>query len=92
MCYQIIPVTPFEQNCSMIWCPESMRGTFVDLVDPGSIARTDFPRGNHQQLIKSICSKLRPLGNDVAFIPGHGPMSTFGQERLSNHYVGDHVR
>lgn len=213
MRYQIIPVTPFEQNCSMIWCPETMKGAFVDpggdidrllaaakaakvqieklllthghidhaggtgqlaaelnvpiegphieerfwldqlamqskmfgfpmvtdftpdrwlndddtvtvgnqvlqvLYTPGhtpghvvffhapsklaivgdvlfagSIGRTDFPRGNHQHLINSIRSKLWPLGNDVAFIPGHGPMSTFAQERLSNHYVGDHVR
>lgn len=213
MRYQIIPVTPFEQNCSMIWCPETMQGAFVDpggdidrllaaaktagvqieklllthghidhaggtgqlaaqlnvpiegphieerfwldqlamqskmfglpavtdftpdrwlndgdtvtvgnqtlqvLYTPGhtpghvvffhapsklaivgdvlfagSIGRTDFPRGNHQHLIQSIRNKLWPLGNDVAFIPGHGPMSTFGQERLSNHFVGDHVR
>ena len=213
MRYQIIPVTPFEQNCSMIWCPETMKGAFVDpggdidrllaaaktakvqieklllthghidhaggtgqlaallsvpiegphieerfwldqlamqskmfgfpavtdftpsrwlndgdtvtvgkqalqvLYTPGhtpghivffhaptklaivgdvlfagSIGRTDFPRGNHQHLINSIRSKLWPLGNDVAFIPGHGPMSTFAQERSSNHFVGDHIR
>jgi hydroxyacylglutathione hydrolase len=213
MRYQIIPVTPFEQNCSMIWCPDTMRGAFVDpggdidrlnaaanaanvqieklllthghidhaggtgelaaqlsipiegphieerfwldqlamqskmfgfpavtdftpnrwlndgdtvtvgnqtlqvLYTPGhtpghvvffhaqtklaivgdvlfagSIGRTDFPRGNHQHLIDAIRSKLWPLGNDVAFIPGHGPMSTFGQERSSNPHVGDHVR
>lgn len=77
----------------MIWCPETMKEFFVDPGgDPGSIGRTDFPRGNHQHLIDSIRSKLRPLGNDVAFTPGHGPMSTFAQERLSNHYVGDRVR
>ena len=63
-----------------------------DVLFAGSIGRTDFPRGNHQHLIDSIRGKLWPLGNDVAFIPGHGPMSTFGQERLSNHYVGDYVR
>ncbi len=213
MKYQIIPVTPFEQNCSMIWCPETMKGAFVDpggdierllaaakkaevsieklllthghidhaggtgelaarlditiegphlderfwldqlaaqsrmfgfppvrdftpdrwLVDgdtvtvgkqvlqvfytpghtpghvvffhapsrlaivgdvlfAGSIGRTDFPRGNHQHLLDSIRSKLWPLGDDVAFIPGHGPMSNFGAERRSNPFVGDHVR
>jgi len=55
----------------------------------GSIGRTDFPRGDHQTLLDSIRNKLWPLGNDVAFIPGHGPMSTFGEERRSNPFVGD---
>lgn len=60
-----------------------------DVLFAGSIGRTDFPRGNHQTLLDSIKTKLWPLGNDVAFIPGHGPMSTFGAERRNNPYVGD---
>jgi glyoxylase-like metal-dependent hydrolase (beta-lactamase superfamily II) len=210
--YRIIPVTPFEQNCSMIWCPDTMKGAFVDAggdidhllaaaqqagitieklllthghidhaggtgemaerldvpiegpqeeerfwldqlptqsrmfgfpvardVKPdrwlhdgdtvtvgkqilqvlhtpghtpghivffnassklaivgdvlfaGSIGRTDFPRGDHATLISSIRNKLWPLGDDVEFIPGHGPMSSFGEERRSNPFVGDHA-
>lgn len=60
-----------------------------DVLFQGSIGRTDFPRGNHGQLLKSIVEKLWPLGNDVAFVPGHGPMSTFGDERAANPFVGD---
>lgn len=60
-----------------------------DVLFAGSIGRTDFPRGDHQALIDSIRRKLWPLGNDVSFIPGHGPMSSFGEERLSNPFVGD---
>ena len=60
-----------------------------DVLFAGSIGRSDFPRGNHAELINSIKHKLWPLGNDVAFVPGHGPMSTFGQERISNPYVKD---
>jgi glyoxylase-like metal-dependent hydrolase (beta-lactamase superfamily II) len=60
-----------------------------DVLFQGSIGRTDFPRGNHQQLIDSITGKLWPLGDDVAFVPGHGPMSTFGRERATNPYVSD---
>jgi hydroxyacylglutathione hydrolase len=60
-----------------------------DVLFQGSIGRTDFPRGNHQQLIDSITEKLWPLGDDVAFVPGHGPMSTFGQERKTNPFVAD---
>jgi glyoxylase-like metal-dependent hydrolase (beta-lactamase superfamily II) len=60
-----------------------------DVLFAGSIGRTDFPRGNHAQLIASIREKLWPLGDEVRFVPGHGPMSTFGRERQSNPYVGD---
>ena len=60
-----------------------------DVLFAGSIGRTDFPRGDFDTLIRSITGKLWPLGDDVQFVPGHGPMSTFGDERRSNPFVGD---
>lgn len=60
-----------------------------DVLFKGSIGRTDFPLGNHQQLIDSITGKLWPLGDDVTFVPGHGPISTFGAERRTNAFVSD---
>lgn len=60
-----------------------------DVLFQGSIGRTDFPRGDHATLINSIRTKLWPLGDDVSFISGHGPMSTIGEERLYNPFVGD---
>jgi hydroxyacylglutathione hydrolase len=62
-----------------------------DVLFNGSIGRTDFPRGDHADLIASITHKLWPLGDDIAFVPGHGPMSTFGAERRSNPFVSDRV-
>jgi len=62
-----------------------------DVLFQGSIGRTDFPRGNHADLIAAITGKLWPLGDDVRFVPGHGPMSSFGQERRSNPFVADAV-
>ena len=62
-----------------------------DVLFKGSIGRTDFPRGDHATLIRSICEQLWPLGDDVQFIPGHGPVSTIGEERRNNPFVGDHV-
>jgi glyoxylase-like metal-dependent hydrolase (beta-lactamase superfamily II) len=62
-----------------------------DVLFAGSVGRTDFPRGDHQALIKSITGKLWPLGDDMTFIPGHGPASTFGQERRTNPFVSDHL-
>ncbi len=59
-----------------------------DVLFQGSIGRTDFPKGDYDQLIRSITQELWPLGDDTAFVPGHGPMSTFGNERKSNPYVG----
>ncbi|OCG21127.1 hypothetical protein A9G11_09330 [Gilliamella sp. wkB108] len=58
-----------------------------DVLFKGSVGRTDFPRGNHDSLISAITHKLLPLGDDFVFIPGHGPMSTFGNERKTNPYL-----
>ena len=60
-----------------------------DVLFAGSIGRTDFPGGDHQQLLESIRGKLFPLGDAVRFVPGHGPASTFGEERRSNPFVAD---
>ena len=60
-----------------------------DVIFQGSIGRTDFPRGDHQTLLDSITQKLWPLGEDMRFVPGHGNMSSFGQERKMNPYVSD---
>jgi glyoxylase-like metal-dependent hydrolase (beta-lactamase superfamily II) len=69
--------------------PASRIALVGDVLFQGSIGRTDFPRGDYDQLIGSIRSRLWPLGDDVHFIPGHGPMSTFGEERRSNPFVAD---
>ena len=71
--------------------PESKLAIVGDVLFQGSIGRTDFPRGNHQQLLDAIIGRLWPMGDDTAFIPGHGAMSTFGQERRSNPFVADAV-
>ena len=60
-----------------------------DVLFRGSIGRTDFPKGDFDALISSIRNRLWPLGDDVVFISGHGPMSTFGAERRSNPFCGD---
>ena len=60
-----------------------------DVLFQGSIGRTDFPRGDHETLLRSIREQLWPLGDDVTFISGHGPLSTFGEERRTNPFVAD---
>jgi hydroxyacylglutathione hydrolase len=55
----------------------------------GSVGRWDFPHGDQQQLIGSITKRLWPMGDDTSFVPGHGPMSTFGYERQTNPFVSD---
>ena len=94
-------VTVGEATLQVIHCPGHTPGHVVFLYEPqkvawvgdvifaGSIGRTDFPRGNHEQLISSIRDKLFPRGDDITFIPGHGPNSTLGQERQSNPFVAD---
>ena len=96
-------VTVGEAALEVIHCPGHTPGHVVfyireghlaivgDVLFAGSIGRTDFPKGNHQQLIESITQKLWPLGNDVTFVPGHGPTSTFGRERQVNGFVSDYA-
>ena len=88
-----------EVELQVIHCPGHTPGHVVfyhaesslalvgDVLFQGSIGRTDFPRGDHATLIRSIKEKLLPLGDEIAFIPGHGPMSTFGQERKTNPFI-----
>ncbi|SEQ84190.1 Glyoxylase, beta-lactamase superfamily II [Amphritea atlantica] len=73
----------------VFYSPESQLAQVGDVLFQGSIGRTDFPKGDHATLISSIREKLFPLGDSVAFIPGHGPMSTFGHERKTNPFVSD---
>ena len=74
----------------LVFYDEASRVAFVgDVLFAGSIGRTDFPQGNHEELISSITQKLWPLGDDVSFVPGHGPLSTFGRERKTNPFVAD---
>ena len=94
-------VTVGEVTLEVIHCPGHTPGHVVffhratkfafvgDVLFEGSIGRTDFPMGNHQDLLDSITLKLWPLGNEVTFVPGHGRPSTFGRERESNPFVGD---
>jgi hydroxyacylglutathione hydrolase len=58
-----------------------------DVLFRGSVGRTDLPRGDHAALIRSIKEKLLPLGDDIAFLCGHGPMGTFGEERETNPFL-----
>lgn len=71
---------------------ESKLAQVGDVLFRGAIGRTDFPKGCQATLIQSIKANLWPLGDDVKFIPGHGPMSTFGEERRSNPFVGEGTR
>ena len=94
-------VTIGEQTLGVRHCPGHTPGHVIfhhapsklaavgDVLFQGSIGRSDFPRGDHDQLIDSIVTQLWPLGDDVTFIPGHGPLSTFGHERQHNPFVCD---
>jgi len=96
-------VTIGEQTLGVHHCPGHTPGHVVfhhagarlafvgDVLFRGSIGRSDFPRGDHAALIRSITTKLWPLGDDVTFVPGHGPLSTFGRERQDNPFVADRV-
>ncbi|WP_179287589.1 MBL fold metallo-hydrolase [Paraferrimonas haliotis] len=73
----------FNQQANIAWVG--------DVLFCGSIGRTDFPQSDHQALIHSIRHQLWPLGDDVTFVPGHGPNGTFANERKNNPFVADQL-
>ncbi|MBE0483661.1 MAG: MBL fold metallo-hydrolase [Bacterioplanes sp.] len=87
---QVIHTPGHTPGHVVFYSPDDRLALVGDVLFNGSIGRTDFPQGNHQQLIDSIRGKLFPLGDDIEFICGHGPNSTFGAERRSNPFVADH--
>ncbi len=94
-------VTVGELTLDVYHCPGHTPGHIVfhhapsnlaivgDVLFQGSVGRTDFPKGDFPTLVRSITGRLWPLGDQTAFVPGHGPMSTFGRERATNPFVGD---
>ena len=94
-------VTVGDVHLQVLHCPGHTPGHVVfhdpaarlafvgDVLFAGSIGRTDFPGGDYDTLVGSIRERLFPLGDDVRFVPGHGPMSTLGEERRTNPFVGD---
>lgn len=92
-------VTAGELSFDVIHCPGHSPGSVVyvnrelklavvgDVLFAGSVGRSDLPGGDHETLIRSIKEKLLPLGDDIGFISGHGPTSTFGQERMTNPFL-----
>ncbi len=87
-----VAYTPGHTPGHVVIFHRGMKLAFVgDVLFAGSIGRTDFPRGDLDTLIASITTRLWPLGEDMRFIPGHGPMSTFGQERRNNPFVADTI-
>lgn len=96
-------VTVADETLEVLHCPGHTPGHVVffhraarlawvgDVLFAGSIGRSDFPGGDHATLLRSIRDRLFPLGDDVTFVPGHGPTSTFGEERNSNPFVADRL-
>jgi hydroxyacylglutathione hydrolase len=88
-----------EHHFDVLHCPGHTPGHVVfvnrtarfalvgDVLFQGSVGRTDFPYGDHAALIRAINDKLLPLGDDFAFLCGHGPGSTIGAERQGNPFL-----
>lgn len=91
-----------KEALEVLFCPGHTPGHVVffhrgqqlawvgDVLFAGSIGRTDFPRGDYNTLVTAIRTQLWPLGDSVRFVPGHGPMSSFGEERKHSPFVADH--
>lgn len=85
--FQILHCPGHAPGHLVFFDPELRFAISGDVLFAGSVGRTDLPGGNHETLIASIRDKMLPLGDDVTFLPGHGPASTIGHERRTNPYL-----
>lgn len=72
-------VVLYHADSKMVWVG--------DVLFKGSVGRTDFPRGDFDTLAASIRRELWSLPDDTTFVPGHGPLGTIGEEKVSNPFV-----
>lgn len=87
LCFQVLHCPGHTPGHVVFYLPEHALLFAGDVLFKGGVGRTDFPKGDHAQLIHAIRSKLLVLGDEVTFIPGHGPSSTLGHERQTNPFL-----
>jgi len=79
---------PGHSPGSLVYVDKTLRFAFVgDVLFCRSVGRSDFEYGDGNLLVRSIRRKLLPLGDDIGFICGHGPASSFGEERKQNPFL-----
>jgi len=81
-----------SRGSTCLWFPTEKVVFSGDTLFLGSVGRTDLPGGDFEALASSIKGRLFPLGDDVRFLPGHGPAGTIGEERRQNPFVGESPR
>lgn len=85
--FEVLHCPGHSSGSIVLFAPAVQFAFMGDVLFNGSVGRTDLPGGSHETLIRSIRTKVLPLGDDVSFLPGHGPGSTIGHERLTNPFL-----
>lgn len=86
-CFQVLHIPGHTPGHVVFYCAEEKLLIAGDVLFYESIGRTDFPRGNHADLIRNIREKLLVLPEDVRVLPGHGAMTTIGHEKRHNPFL-----
>jgi glyoxylase-like metal-dependent hydrolase (beta-lactamase superfamily II) len=60
-----------------------------DVLFAGSIGRTDLPGGDSAMMTESLRTKVLPLDDETVVLPGHGPTTTIGRERVTNPFLAE---
>jgi|SRR5579863_1890261 len=70
-----------------LYFPAEQKLIAGDTLFAGSIGRTDLPGGSFKKIITSLHDKVLALPDDTVVVPGHGPVTTIGEERHSNPFL-----
>jgi hydroxyacylglutathione hydrolase len=84
---QVIHTPGHTEGSLCVFIPAEHKLIAGDTLFAGSIGRTDLPGGNYEKIIRSIHSKLLPLPEDTIVVPGHGPLTTIGEEKETNPFL-----
>jgi hydroxyacylglutathione hydrolase len=85
--FKILRTPGHTQGSLSVWIPQENKVVAGDTLFRDSIGRTDLPGGNSRQILSSIKTTLFDLPEEAIVVPGHGPNTTIGYEKVHNPFV-----
>jgi len=84
---QVLHTPGHTEGSICLYFPAESKLIAGDTLFAGSIGRTDLPGGSYEKIIYSLHDRVLALPDETIVIPGHGPLTTIGEERESNPFL-----
>jgi len=84
---QVLATPGHTEGSICLYFPLEKKLIAGDTLFAGSIGRTDLPGGSYQKILHSLHDRVLALPDETVVVPGHGPLTTIGEERESNPFL-----